>query len=136
MPVLIAGSVAAGGMADTLARLVPFVDTFPPQNVRHHFVGQDDERGIYAKELLIPAGWTLGSHEHGYDHLSILASGVARLTMGGKTETAIGPRAIVVPKGARHELYAITPVTWYCIHPTDETDADKVDHAILSQGAV
>lgn len=128
--------LAAGPLAcDVASRaaLKPFGDVFPAENIRHHFAGQDDDRGVYAKELLIPAGWTLGSHEHHYDHLSILSRGIGRLTINGRSELIEGSRMIVVPKGTAHELYAITPCIWFCIHPTHETDPDKVDQVILKQ---
>lgn len=112
-----------------------FDDAFPSRNIRHHFAGQDDDRGVYAKELLVPAGWILRSHKHDYDHLSIIASGVAHLTVGPATRVVCGPEMIVVKKGEAHELRAVTPVTWYCIHPTGETDPDKVDDVILTKGS-
>src|SRR5882672_6109530 len=40
----------------------PFADIFPAGNISHHFVGQDQAKGVYAKELHIPAGFKLVSH--------------------------------------------------------------------------
>jgi quercetin dioxygenase-like cupin family protein len=105
--------------------------------IRHHFAGQDDARGVYAKELHISAGTLLTSHRHAYDHLSILASGFASLTLGDDVPHVLhGPVALTIPKGAEHTLRAITDVVWFCIHPTEETDTLKIDEAILSQESV
>lgn len=128
---------AAGPAASNavLHALRPFGDAFPPQNIRHHFAGQDVDRGVYAKELLIPAGWMLRSHSHPYDHLSILASGYASLKLGDDEVHLIhGPQAFTIKKGVVHTLRAITAVTWFCIHPSNESDADKVDQVILAKG--
>lgn len=111
----------------------PFADAFPPDNLRHHFIGQDQAKGIYAKELHLPAGFQLGSHAHRYDHLSILASGTVRLTVAGHSELITGPKAITIRAGEEHTLFAITKAVWFCIHPTDETDASKVDDVILGK---
>jgi quercetin dioxygenase-like cupin family protein len=97
-----------------------FDDLFPPQNIRHHFAGQDDDHGVYAKEMLIDAGTVLTSHVHAYDHLSIIGRGIAHLQIEAGTRVVVGPQAIVIPKGAAHELRAITDVVWYCIHATSD----------------
>ena len=109
----------------------PFAEVFPAANIHHHFVGQDQARGVYAKELHIPAGWTLGEHRHDYDHLSILSSGTVRLTRGGATEEFTGSCAITIKAGVTHTLVALTDAVWYCIHPTDCTDPDQVDDVLL-----
>jgi hypothetical protein len=135
---------AAGPSASQTAddgTLKPFAEVFPPEATRHHFVGQDDAKGIYAKELHIPAGMTLVSHEHAYDHLSILASGSVWLAFpgphpGGVSRRLHGPVAVAIRKGARHTVLAITDAVWFCIHPTDETDAGHVDDVIISQGTL
>jgi len=116
--------------------LQSFAEVFPSSDIRHHFIGQNDAKGIYAKELRIPAGMRLVSHEHAYDHLSILAAGFAMLQVGAERHVLCGPCAVTVKKGAPHTLRAITEVVWFCIHPTDETDAERVDGVILAKEAV
>lgn len=109
--------------------MLPFADAFPAENIAHHFVG-----GVYAKELHIPAGYEIVSHEHPYAHLSILASGTVICRCGdGRSSQLTGPRAITIDSGVKHSVYAVTDAVWFCIHPTDETDPDKVDAVILSQ---
>lgn len=105
----------------------------PGAGIRHHFVGQDDAKGIYAKETRIPAGMWLRQHRHAYDHLSILASGYVRVELDRETHLLSGPAAFTVRKGQSHKVTAITDAVWFCIHPTDETDADKVDDVILQR---
>jgi quercetin dioxygenase-like cupin family protein len=110
----------------------PFSEGFPVANIKHHFVGQNEARGIYAKELHIPAGFDLISHRHSYDHLALLASGTVLWTSGDLDPRALhGPCAVTVEAGVEHSLRAITDAVWFCIHPTDETDATKVDAVIL-----
>jgi quercetin dioxygenase-like cupin family protein len=96
-------------------------------DVAHHFGG-----GAYAKETRIPAGVVLTQHTHPHDHLSILAQGVALVEVGGESEYFTGPRCITIKAGVPHRVEAKTPVVWYCIHATDDTDPATVDTSILS----
>ena len=113
----------------------PFNESELAELVRHHFIGQDDAKGVYAKEIHIPAGFSMVSHRHAYDHLSILAIGKVSLKCGDKPpELLAGPTAITIRKGEEHSLYALTDAVWFCVHPTEETDAARVDAAILEQG--
>jgi quercetin dioxygenase-like cupin family protein len=120
------------GVSGAAASLGPFVDVFPVGNISHHFIGQDQAKGVYAKELRIPAGYLLVSHAHSYDHLSILASGQIALDVKGEpTRVLTGPVALNIKAGLEHAVRSLTDAVWYCIHPTDETDVGKVDEAIL-----
>jgi quercetin dioxygenase-like cupin family protein len=93
----------------------------------HHFGG-----GVYAKETLIPAGVKLLQHVHEFDHLSILASGRVHVRIdGGEPVGYEGPACITIAAGRAHEVEAVTPATWFCIHATKETDPAKVDRAVL-----
>lgn len=114
----------------------PFAEAFPPENIRHYFVGQDDEKGMYAKEVRIPAGTVLVSHKHLYDHLSILASGCVTIDLGNGPRVHHGPSGITIRKGVEHTVHALTDAVWFCIHPTDETDATKIDEVLISSGSV
>lgn len=114
----------------------PFNEVFPLEAIAHHFAGQDDAKGVYAKEIHIPARMTMVSHKHEYDHISILASGTVQLQINGLTNMRTGPCAIVIRKGEEHSLYAITDAVWFCVHPTEETDVLKVDDAILAKESV
>ena len=116
-----------------MSEIKPFADVFPAANIRHHFVGHDDGKGMYAKELLIPAGMMLVSHGHTYDHLSILATGFVTLTIEGETQALHGPCAITIEKGRAHTVRAITNAVWFCIHRTDETDVDRIDEVTIGE---
>ena len=129
-------SIASGAIwaaAIMAAKARAFDAGFPAANVRHHFVGQDQEKGVYAKELHIPAGYHLVSHAHVYDHLSILAAGRVRLSVDGITRELTGPVALTIKAGAAHTVRALTDAVWFCIHPTKETDSSLVDAAILKE---
>lgn len=94
--------------------------------IAHHFAA-----GLYAKESKVPAGYVVGKHIHGYSHLSILALGTAKVTAGDVVTEYTAPACIEIKAGIPHKVEAVTDVIWYCIHATDETDADKVDEVLI-----
>lgn len=97
-------------------------------NVEHHFGG-----GVYAKETRLPAGYSMGKHVHQHDHLSMLGSGFALLTVDGVSREIRGPACITVEAGKVHEVKALTAITWFCIHATDETEPGKIDEALINE---
>lgn len=94
--------------------------------IEHHFGG-----GVYAKETLIPAGKVLTQHRHRFDHLSILASGVARVSVDGVAREVVGPACLLIEAGKVHEVEALSDVVWFCVHATDCTDPAQVDHELV-----
>lgn len=100
--------------------------------VKHHF-----SSGVYAKETRLPAGLTIISHRHKYDHLSILASGRVRVDVEGpaysmKSEFA-APACIQIPAGHHHMIAALEDSTWYCIHATDVADEKAIDETLIAE---
>lgn len=96
--------------------------------VRHHFSDH-----VYAKQMRLKKGEVATTHAHKYDHLSILASGSAKLNIDGLGSFITGPAAIHIPAGKHHMIEAITDLCWFCIHATDETDIEKIDKILIEE---
>jgi len=94
--------------------------------VIHHFGG-----GVYVKESQFQAGESGEKHIHDFDHLSTLATGVVRLQVDEEVSTITGPSVITVKAGKAHKVTALTDCVWLCIHATDCTDPEQIDHQIL-----
>lgn len=98
--------------------------------IEHHFLP-----GLYLKETRIPQGSHLVQHRHEYDHASALARGSVMVSTDGVAWTRHdAPATLLLPAGVPHEVRALTDVLWYCIHPTEETDPDKVDEVLIQAG--
>lgn len=97
--------------------------------VTHHSSGRE-----YAKHCVIPAGESHDQHVHTYDHLSILASGTAWVTVDDKTECFTGPVCLTIAAGKSHKVTALTDIHWFCVHSTDETDPAKIDQTLIEGG--
>lgn len=96
--------------------------------IQHHFGG-----GVYAKECFIPAGQEHEQHVHKFDHLSVLAYGVAEVTVDGATTKHVGPTCLTIHAGKSHKVRAITDLAWYCIHASEETDPSRIDETLIEE---
>jgi hypothetical protein len=94
-----------------------------------HFFSQ----GLYAKKMIIPAGTQIPTHQHVYDHLSILAQGRVRVTVGKVTQEYVAPTAIEIKKELAHTIQATEDSVWFCVHATQETDIDKIDQSLIQE---
>lgn len=81
--------------------------------------GDVDSGNVLAIETRIPAGMQLEAHRHAHGHLSVLAQGVADVTIDGKTCRYTGPCAVSVPANTEHRVVSVTPVVWYCLWADD-----------------
>lgn len=98
--------------------------------VTHHMPDAD---GVYMKEALIPAGKELTAHEHTFTHKSILASGRAVVRSGGVEALVCGPAVLTIRQGLGHSVRAVTDVVWFCIHASNETDPEMIDHTLVKE---
>ena len=100
--------------------------------IDHNFLGADGATELYAERMLIPAGFTVGKHLHDHSHMSVLAKGrVNVITEAGSTEY-VAPAYIEIKAGLHHQVHAVEEAVWYCLHATDEGDADHIDHQLLN----
>ena len=98
-------------------------------NLIHHF-----SEGLYAKEMNLAKGTFLVQHKHTYDHLSILAKGHVKVLFEGELcKEYIAPACINIVKGVNHSVLAMDDSVWYCVHATDETDADHIDESLIKE---
>jgi quercetin dioxygenase-like cupin family protein len=94
--------------------------------VVHHF-----SAGLYAKQMLLPAKHFVVSHAHAYDHLSILAKGDVTVEVDGVRTEYKAPACINILAGQHHIITAHEDSVWFCIHATEETDANKIDEVLI-----
>lgn len=87
--------------------------------------------GIYARKMNIPAGTQIPTHRHVYDHLSVLAQGRVRVTVGAITQEHRAPAVIEIKKDLAHTIHAVEDSVWFCVHATEETDVDKIDQTLI-----
>lgn len=110
-------------MRERVERLESLLSHYPQAecSFRHHFAP-----GVYAREMTIPAGVIATGAVHKTEHLSIISSGHCLLTTDEGAKEIHGPCTFVSKPGAKRALVAITETVMTTIHPTDETDLDKL----------
>jgi hypothetical protein len=94
--------------------------------VIHHF-----SKGVYARELHIPAGVILTGEIHKFANLNILSKGKIQVLVGETVQEIEAPYTIVSPPGTKRIAYAITDCVWTTIHGTDETDVGIIEHQFI-----
>lgn len=94
----------------------------------HHF-----SDGLYSKEMRIPKGYIALSHSHKYSHLSILSKGKVIVKTDDFTKEYESPACLEIKAGIHHSIEALEDCVWYCIHATNETDADKIDKVLIKE---
>ena len=96
-------------------------------DITHHFM-----HGLYAKRIALDKGASFGKHTHDFSHISVVAKGVARVDVGG-VWTDYGPGSFIeIQADIEHSVLALEDLVWFCVHVTDETDADKIDEKLTS----
>ena len=90
--------------------------------VVHHF-----SKGVYARELHIPAGTTITGKIHKHVNLNILSKGEISVLTESGIERICAPFTVVSPPGTKRVAYAHTDCVWTTIHGTDETDLEKIE---------
>jgi quercetin dioxygenase-like cupin family protein len=93
---------------------------------QHHFGA-----GVYLRETHLAKNMAVVSHAHKYDHLSVLASGTVLVSTDTEENTYTAPAVIEIKAGVMHKVVALAPSVWFCVHATDETDAEKVDRVLV-----
>lgn len=87
--------------------------------------------GVYVREMMIPKGELLIGHTHKTEHLNMLTQGEILIAMDGKSVKMIAPYTFVSSAGSQKVGLALTDTVWATIHPTVETDLDKIEANLI-----
>jgi len=114
--------VAQRPMRARVERLESILEQYPQVEcpVQHHFAP-----GVYAREMTIPAGVIATGAVHKTEHLSIVV-GHCLLTTDDGVKEICGHHTFVSKPGAKRALTAIADTVMTTIHPTEETDLEKL----------
>ena len=91
--------------------------------------------GVYLRELTMPAGAFIIGHEHKTEHFNVVLTGRALVSIAGEVSEIVAPATFVSKPGIRKVLYIIEDMTWQTVHPTDETDPEKLEAALIVKSA-
>ena len=94
---------------------------------KHHRI-----KGVYARELFIPAGTLLTGKIHNFESIGILAQGRLRITNGTDSIVVEAPYITVDQPGIKRLGYAETDCTFICIHRTDSETIEDMEQELVS----
>lgn len=95
---------------------------------QHHF-----KSGVYAREMELPKGWAAETHSHKFSHMSILAQGVAIVTVDGKETRYEAPSVINIEALKKHSIFAEENVVWFCVHPSECEDLESLEKILIEE---
>ncbi len=96
--------------------------------VIHHF-----SKGVYARELHIPAGVILTGEIHKFENLNILSKGKIQVLIGDAIQEVEAPFTVVSPPGTKRIARTLTDCVWTTIHGTDEKDLDIIERTFIAK---
>jgi hypothetical protein len=88
--------------------------------------------GLYIREIFMPAGMLCVSKVHNTEHPYIISKGVVSVFIPGKgVDVLSAPHTGITLPGTRRLLYIHEDVIWTTFHPTDLTDLEEIEQAII-----
>lgn len=96
--------------------------------VVHHF-----SKGLYGRELKIPAGTLLVGKIHKHQSLNILAEGDISLLTEEGVKRVQAPFVVVSKPGIKRVGFAHTDCTWITCHATEETNLEKIEDEVIAK---
>ena len=88
-------------------------------------------KGLYARELTLPAQSVVTGKIHKHPHLNVILKGECRVTTPFGTETLTGPCIFESKPDTKRAVYAVTETTWITFHPTEKTDLKEIEEDII-----
>jgi len=95
--------------------------------VKHHQI-----KGVYCRELFIPAGTLLTGKIHNKENISILVQGTIRITNGTDFMIISAPHVMIDKPGIKRMGYAETDVVFINVLSTELTDIDEIEKELVS----
>lgn len=88
--------------------------------------------GVYLREITMPAGAFVIGQRHKTAHFNIVLSGRARVMMDdGVVYTIQAPCTFKSEPGVRKILLIEEEMRWATVHPTQETDLNKLEDELV-----
>lgn len=98
-----------------------------PAPVTHRFAP-----GVYLREIFMTADSIVIGRIHKTEHFNILLQGACYIVHDdGSREELRAPMTFVSKAGAQKVLYVLEDMRWQTVHPTNETDLEKLEEMFV-----
>lgn len=89
-------------------------------------------KGMYIRELHIPAGVMVTTMTHKTQHPFVVSKGIIKVSSDTEGSVTIeAPYTGITEPNTRRAAHAVTDTIWTTFHVTDETDPNKIAEEIL-----
>ena len=95
--------------------------------VKHHF-----SDGVYVREYHMEKNEVVVGKIHRHNHIAMLISGKAKVFSEEGEIIMESPHIWNSVSGERRAVFAIEPCIFVTVHPTDETDLDKIEEQVIA----
>ena len=96
--------------------------------VTHHFAPS-----VYAREIFMPAGSVVVGKIHKHAHLNIISKGKVIVSTEFGKKQLVAPCTFVSEAGTKRAVYIVEDCIWTTIHPTEETDLEKIEEHVIAK---
>jgi len=93
----------------------------------HHFAP-----GLYAREILLPAGSVVVGKIHRHAHINTISRGRVTVATEFGTEELVGPCTFVSTPGTKRVVVAHEDTIWTTYHPTEENDLGLIEQQVIA----
>jgi hypothetical protein len=88
-------------------------------------------KGVYARELFLPKWSLIVGKIHKTAHINIISCGDVVVVTEDGVERFVAPHTFVSKVGTKRVVFAREDSIWTTIHPTTETDVQKIEDEII-----
>lgn len=89
--------------------------------------------GVYMRQVFIPKGATVVGKIHKTEHLNILSQGELSVLTEDGIKRLKASTVVKSSPGIKRVGYAHEDSVWITVHPTDETDVDKIEEMLIAK---
>jgi hypothetical protein len=108
--------------------MLGMVDHHVDIKTTHHFAP-----GVYMREIFIPKGTTLVGKIHKTEHMNILSQGDITVWTDSGMKRLLASTVIKSQPGIKRVGYAHEDSVWITVHPTEETDLEKLEEILIAK---
>ena len=89
--------------------------------------------GMYARQLVLPAGTAVVGKRHKKEHLYVVTRGRVAVDSGDGAVIHEAGTVIASQPGAKRAILALEDAIFMTVHRTDNTDLDDIEHELLEE---
>lgn len=117
---------------EMIQRLEGMLKTLPQLEIQtnHYFAG-----GMYAREIVIPAGTLLTGKVHKAEHLNIVSKGEIIVWTEDGMRQIKAPFVLPSRAGAKRVGLALVDTVWVTLHVTKKTDLAEIEAEFIEDDA-